>query len=83
MHRSDFENSCLIQQPPRVLTRPVNLWPVKATFHLTIPLRGQRARSKIQRNNYHHGNCGPSLTGEMMSVFLIFTQGTDRNVKNR
>ena len=56
---------------------------VKATFHLTISMRGQRATGKIQRNNYHHGSCGPSLTGKRMSVFLIFTQGTHRNVKNR
>ena len=27
-------------------------------------MRGQRATGKIQRNNYDHGNCGPSLTGE-------------------
>ena len=56
---------------------------LKATFHLTISMRGQRATGKIQRNNFHHGSCGPSLTGKMMSVFLIFTQGTHRNVKNR
>ena len=30
---------------------------------------------QIQRNNYYHGSYGPSLTGKMMSVFLIFTQG--------
>ena len=56
---------------------------LKATFHLTISMRGQRVTGKIQRNNYDHGNCGPSLTGKTMSVFLIFTQGTYRNVKNR
>ena len=56
---------------------------VKATFHLTISMRGQRAMGKIQRNNYHHGRCRTSLTGKTMSVFLIFTQGTHRNVKNR
>ena len=56
---------------------------VKATFHLTISVRGQRATGKIQRNNYHHGSRGPSLTGKTMSVFLIFTQGTHQNVKNR
>ena len=56
---------------------------VKATFHLTISMRGQRATGKIQRNNYHHRSCGSSLTGKTMSVFLIFTQGTHRNVKNR
>ena len=56
---------------------------IKATFHLTISIRGYRATGKIQRNNYHHGNCGSSLTGETSSVFLIFTHGTHRNVKNR
>ena len=55
--------------------------PLKATFHLTISMRGQRATGKIQRNSYHHGSCGPSLTSKTMSVFLIFTQGTHRNVK--
>ena len=55
----------------------------KATFHLTIFMRGQRATDKIQSNNYHHGSCGPSLTGKTMSVFLIFTQGMHQNVKNR
>ena len=43
---------------------------LKATFHLTISMRGQRAGTgKIQTNNYHRGNCGPSLTGKTMSVF--------------
>ena len=28
---------------------------LKATFHLTISMRGQLATGKIQRNNYHHG----------------------------
>ena len=56
---------------------------VKATFHLTIPIRGQCATGKIQRNNYHHGSCGPSLTGKTLSVSLIFKHGTHRNVKNR
>ena len=56
---------------------------LKSTFHLTISMRAQHATGKIQRNNYHHGNCGPSLTGKTMSVFLIFMQGTHRNVKNR
>ena len=54
---------------------------LKVTFHLTISMRGQRATGKIQRNNYHHGSCGPSLTGKTKSVFLIFTQGTHRNVR--
>ena len=56
---------------------------LKATFHLTISMCGERATGKIQRHNYHHGSCGASLTGKTMSVYLIFTQGTHRNVKNR
>ena len=47
----------------------------KATFHLTIPMRAQRATGKIQRNNYHQGSCGPSLTGKTLSVSLNFTNG--------
>ena len=58
-------------------------WSIKATFHFTISMRAQRATSKIQRNDYHHGSCGHSLTGKTMSVFLIFSQETNRNVKNR
>ena len=74
---------------PKPIQTPVPLrpgilnWSIKATFHLTISMRGQCATGKIQRNNYHHGSCGPSLIGKTMSVFLIFTQGTHRNVKNR
>ena len=56
---------------------------LKATFHLTISLHGQRATSKIQKNNYHHGSYGLSLTGKTSSVSLIFTHGTHQNVKNR
>ena len=56
---------------------------LKATSHLTISIRGQHAMDNIQMNNYHHGSCRPSLMGKTMSVFLIFTQGTHRNVKNR
>ena len=37
---------------------------------------------KIQRNDYRHGSCGPTLTGKTSSVSLIFTHGTHRNVKN-
>ena len=55
----------------------------KATSHLTISMRVQRATSKIQRNNYHHGDCGLSLTGKTSSVSLIFMHLTYRNVKNR
>ena len=56
---------------------------LKATFHSTISMRGQRATGKIQKNSYHHESCGPSLTTKTMSMFLIFTQGTLWNVKNR
>ena len=56
---------------------------VKATSHSTISMREQRATSRIQRNNYHHGSCGPSLTDKTSSVSLIFTHRTHRNVKNR
>ena len=34
---------------------------LRATSHLTISMRGQRTTGKIQRNNYHYGNCGLSL----------------------
>ena len=57
--------------------------PLKATFHLTISMRDQRATGKIQRNNYRHERYGPSFTGKMSSVSLIFTHGTHRNVRNR
>ena len=43
----------------------------------------QSARGIIQRNNYHHGSCKPSLTGKTMSVSSTFTHQTHRNVKNR
>ena len=45
-------------------------------------MRTLRATGKIQWNNYHHENCGPSLTGKILSVSLIFTHQTHRNVKN-
>ena len=44
---------------------------LKASFHLTISMRDQRATGKIQRSNYRHGSCGPSLTGKTSSVSLI------------
>ena len=56
---------------------------VRATSHLTISMRGQRTTYKNQRNNYHHGNRGLSLTGKTWLVSLIFTHRTHRNVKNR
>ena len=66
-----------------VMTASCCLSSLKATFHLTISVREKRAMGKIQRNNYHHGSCRPSLTGKTSSVSLIFTHGTHRNVKNR
>ena len=42
-----------------------------------------RATGKIQWNNYHHENCGPSSTGKILSVSLIFTHQMHRNDKNR
>ena len=56
---------------------------VKATFHFIISMRGKLETSKIQRNNYHHGNRETSLTGKTSSVSLILTHKTHRNVKNR
>ena len=52
-------------------------------LHLTISMRGMRATGKIQRNSYHHGICGPSLTGRALSVSLIFRHQTHQNIKNR
>ena len=46
-------------------------------------MRGQRATGKIQRNNYHHGSCGPSLTDKTSSVSLIFAHGTHRTLVAR
>ena len=57
--------------------------PIRVTSHLTIFMHGLLAKSKIQRNNYHHGNGGPSLTGKTPSVSLIFTHGTRRTVRYR
>ena len=58
---------------------------IKATFHLTISMRDQRAMGKIQRNNYRHGSCGPFLTGKTswvsQLVSLIFAHGTYRMSK--
>ena len=69
----------VVQLPLKVLM----LLQIKATFHLTISMRVLRATGKIQKNNYHHGSCEPSLTCETSSASLILTQGTHRNVKNR
>ena len=64
------------------LIRPLRASAFKATSRLTIFMRGLLAKSKIQRNNYHHGNGGPSLTSKTSSVSLIFTHGTHRNVND-
>ena len=56
---------------------------VKATYHLTISMRGQRVTGKNQRYNYHHGSCGPSLMSKKSSVSFILTHRTHRNVKIR
>ena len=58
--------------------------PLKAISHLTISMHGQHEMGKIQRNNYHHGNCRPSSSsmGKTSSMSLIFTYQMHRNVKN-
>ena len=54
---------------------------VKATFHLTISMRGQRATGKIQRNNYHHGSWGPSLKPGLHIVVTIAEHACDHVLK--
>ena len=44
---------------------------LKATSHLTISMRGMRAKSKIQRNYYQNLQCGPTFAGKSSSVPLI------------
>ena len=79
-NRNQLGVTCRNQTGPE--SRPkLDLFPVHTTYHLTISIRGQCATGKIQRNNYHHGSCRPSLTGKTVSAFLIFRQGTHRNVK--
>ena len=69
---------------PPLLYIDVDEWGhrLRATFHLMISMRGQRATGKIQRINYHHGSCGSSSTGKTSSVSLIFMHRTHRNAKN-
>ena len=57
---------CPVLTPVRTLMYGLSL---KAIFHLNISMRGQRAMGKIQRNNYHHGSSGPSLTDKTMLCF--------------
>ena len=47
------------------------MFPLKATFHSKISMRGQREVGQIQRNNRPHVQCGSSLTGKTSSVYLI------------
>ena len=71
------------------LRRTLRIWDivsfrVKATSHLTIDFHAwQRETGRIQRDDYHHGNWGPSLTGKTWPVSLIFTHRTHRDVKTR
>ena len=39
-------------------------------------MRGERATVKIQRNNYFHGSCEPSLTGKTTSVLKATSHST-------
>ena len=53
-------------------------------FHAWVACNGHYSFELcIQRNNYHNGNYGSSLTGKTSSVSLIFTQKTHGNVKTR
>ena len=47
------------------------LHPLKDTSHVTIFMRGMRAKGKIQRNNYQYGQRGLSFAGKTSSVSLI------------
>ena len=55
---------------------------LKGYFSLNDSIRGQRETGKVRSNNYHQGNCGPSLTGKTSSVSLIFTYQAHRNVNS-
>ena len=46
-------------------------WSIKANFHLMISVRGQCATGKIQRNNYHHRSCWPSVTGPKGNIVIL------------
>ena len=56
----------------RTGAKGLNRITLRATSHLTISMCTKRETGKIQTNNYHHENCGPSLTGKTSSVFLMF-----------
>ena len=75
---STFSNQ-VVENSHRSCTRhSVQVIQLRATSHLAISMRGQRATSKIQMNNYHHWNYGPSLTVKTSSVSLILTHQTHR-----
>ena len=44
---------------------------LKTTFHFKISIHGQHAMGEIQRNNYSHENCEPSLQGKVSSRLLL------------
>ena len=80
-HSNNRHNSSteIIYKTIGTLIKQTDAAAVTASSHLTISMLGQRARGKIQRNNYYHESCGPSLTSKMSSVYLIFTHGTHQN----
>ena len=61
-----FAGGLLVEQQWHVNQNKIVSGFLRATFHLTISMRGQRATGKIQRNNYHHGSWGPSLTDKRL-----------------
>ena len=61
-----------------------DLHKIKSYFSLNDFHAWPAFKEQIQRNNYHHRNGGPSLTGiTSSSVSLIFTHGKHWNVKYR
>ena len=48
-------------------------WSIKANSHLMISMRGQCATAKMQRDNYHQGSCGPSLTGPKGNIIILLS----------
>ena len=56
---------------------------VRATSHLTISMRGQRATGKIQRNNYYYRSCGPSLKATFhLTISVRGKRATDKIQRN-
>ena len=54
-----YKSQCLKLLDVIAACNQLNMNDIKATFHLRIFMRGERATGKIQRNNCHHGSCGP------------------------